>query len=140
VVNSPDVDKAAKFYVDRLGFRVTDRFTGAGVFLRSAGSFDHHNLFLIKGPSVGLHHIAFHVRDHLELMIGGKMLMKKGWESAWGPGRHIFGSNHFWYFKSPFGGVMEYDADMDVVDDNWVPRETMMGPGKAATWDLRWVG
>lgn len=140
VLHTPDPERAARFYVDRLGFRVTDRFTGAGVFLRSAGSSDHHNLFLFKGPSLGLHHIAFHVRDHLELMLASKSLMAKGWESAWGPGRHIFGSNHFWYFHSPFGGAMEYDADMDIVDDNWVPRETQMGPGTAAVWNLKWVG
>lgn len=137
---TPDTGRAARFYTERLGFKVTDRFTGSGVFLRSGGSHDHHNLFLIKGDRLGLQHIAFHVRDHLELMLGGKGMLKKGWETAWGPGRHIYGSNHFWYFKTPFGGAIEYDADMDIVDDDWVPRETQMGPDTAAVWNLNFVG
>jgi catechol 2,3-dioxygenase-like lactoylglutathione lyase family enzyme len=140
VLNTPDPERAGRFYSERLGFRVTDRFTGMGVFLRSAGSFDHHNLFLFKNANLGLHHIAFHVRDHLALMLAGRDLMAKGWESAWGPGRHIFGANHFWYFNSPFGGAMEYDADMDVVDDDWVPREIQMGPNTSAVWNLKWLG
>jgi hypothetical protein len=67
-------------------------------------------------------------------MIAGQQFVKKGGVSAWGPGRHIFGSNHFWYFKSPFGGNLEYDADIDVVDDQWVARETFIGPAAAAVW------
>lgn len=131
-----DMARAERFYVERLGFHVTDRFTGTGVFLRSHGCPEHHNLYLIQRPNTprGLNHIAFHVRDHLELMIGGKQFLAKGWESAWGPGRHIFGSNHFWYFKSPFGGNIEYDADIDHVDDRWQPRETEISLQTGAKW------
>jgi catechol 2,3-dioxygenase-like lactoylglutathione lyase family enzyme len=130
-----DMERAQRFYA-RLGFMVTDRFTGTGIFLRSGGCPEHHNLYLIQRPDtpLGLNHIAFHVRDHLQLMIAGQQFVKKGAVSAWGPGRHIFGSNHFWYFKSPFGGNLEYDADIDVVDDQWVPRETIIGPAAAAVW------
>jgi hypothetical protein len=35
----------------------------------------------------------------------------------------VFGSNWFWYFISPLGCHVEYDADMDLHDDTWVPRE-----------------
>ena len=131
-----DMVKAERFYVQRLGFYVTDRFTGTGVFLRSAGCPEHHNLYLIQRPNTprGLNHIAFHVRDHLQLMIGGQQFLAKGWESAWGPGRHIFGSNHFWYFKSPFGGNIEYDADIDYVDERWIPRETQISLQAGAKW------
>jgi catechol 2,3-dioxygenase-like lactoylglutathione lyase family enzyme len=130
-----DMERAQRFYA-RLGFKVTDRFTGTGIFLRSGGCTEHHNLYLIQRPDtpLGLNHIAFHVRDHLQLMIAGQQFVKKGGVSAWGPGRHIFGSNHFWYFKSPFGGNLEYDADIDVVDDQWVARETFIGPAAAAVW------
>src|SRR5919204_30763 len=38
----PDARKAEAFYVERLGFRTTDRFTAVGAFLRPAGMSDHH--------------------------------------------------------------------------------------------------
>lgn len=137
VLFTPDVKRAETFYTERLGFRVTDRFTGTGVFMRAGGSSDHHNLFFIQRPGAqarGLNHIAFHVRDMNEVMLAGKAMTQKGHETAWGPGRHIFGSNYFWYFKSPFGGNLEFDADMDVVDDGWRPREAIAGPEAAAIW------
>ena len=135
VMFTSDLARGEGFYKDRLGFRVTDKFTGMGVFLRAEGNPDHHQLFLIhRPPSTGLNHIAFHVRDMNEVFLAGKRFCDKGWESAWGPGRHIFGANVFWYFKSPFGGNIEYDADMDVVDDRWQPREVLPGPTTSSAW------
>ena len=44
--------------------------------------------------------------------------MRAGYQSFWGPGRHKFGSNWFWYFNSPLGCHVEYDADMDHTTTN----------------------
>lgn len=125
----PDVDKAEAFYVERLGFTCTDRFTELGPFLRPAGSQDHHCLFMIKTPPFlqGCEHFTFHVGGPTELMQAGTRFVEKGYESFWGPGRHIFGSNWFWYFNSPFGCHVEYDADMDILDENWNAREEHVG-------------
>jgi len=122
----PDVALAERFYVERLGFRVSDRFTGTGPFLRPAGCSEHHTLFLIQAPAFlkGINHFTFHVGSADELMRAGTAFAAKGYQTFWGPGRHVFGSNWFWYFNSPLGGTIEYDADMDVHDDNWLPRET----------------
>jgi catechol 2,3-dioxygenase-like lactoylglutathione lyase family enzyme len=121
----PDVALAEKFYVERLGFRVSDRFTGTGPFLRPAGCQEHHTLFLIQAPAFlkGINHFTFHVGSADELLRAGADFAGKGYKTFWGPGRHIFGSNWFWYFNSPLGGTIEYDADMDVHDDSWAPRE-----------------
>jgi catechol 2,3-dioxygenase-like lactoylglutathione lyase family enzyme len=134
----PDLEKAERFYVERLGFAVTDRFTGCGSFLRPAGTAEHHTLFLMKVPhaTIGLNHIAFHVGSGHEVMMAGMQFERKGWKPFWGPGRHIFGSNYFWYFNSPFGGAMEFDADMDMHDDSWIPRETQMGETTSAIWQF----
>jgi catechol 2,3-dioxygenase-like lactoylglutathione lyase family enzyme len=121
----PDAVKAEAFYVERLGFRCTDRFTGAGPFLRPAGNPDHHTLFLIQTPPFmkGCEHFTFHVAGPTELMQAGTRFVNKGYQSFWGPGRHRFGSNWFWYFNSPLGCHVEYDADMDLHDESWVARE-----------------
>jgi catechol 2,3-dioxygenase-like lactoylglutathione lyase family enzyme len=121
----PDAAKAEAFYVERLGFRCTDRFIGAGPFLRPAGNQEHHSLFMIQTPSFmkGCEHFTFHLAGPTELMQAGTRFVNKGYQSFWGPGRHRFGSNWFWYFNSPLSCHVEYDADMDLHDESWVARE-----------------
>ncbi|MCA8022896.1 VOC family protein [Burkholderia metallica] len=125
----PDAVKAEAFYVERLGFRCTDRFTGVGPFLQPAGTLDHHTLFLIQTPPFmqGCEHFTFHMGGPTEVMQAGTRLVNKGYQSFWGPGRHKFGSNWFWYFNSPLGCHVEYDADMDLHDEQWAAREAPMG-------------
>jgi catechol 2,3-dioxygenase-like lactoylglutathione lyase family enzyme len=125
----PDAAKAEAFYVRRLGFVCTDRFTGVGPFLRPAGTSDHHTLFMIQTPPFmkGCEHFTFHLGGPTEVMQAGTRFVQKGYESFWGPGRHRFGSNWFWYFNSPLGCHVEYDADMDRHDDAWAAREVPMG-------------
>ncbi len=125
----PDSAKFEAFYTQRLGFVTTDRFTGVGAFMRPAGTQEHHTLFSIQTPPFmqGCEHFTFHVGGPTELMQFGKRFQDKGYETFWGPGRHIFGSNWFWYFNSPVGAHVEIDADMDLHDDNWEAREVPMG-------------
>lgn len=123
----PDSEKAEAFYT-RLGFVCTDRFTGVGPFLRPAGTSDHHTLFMIQTPPFmkGCEHFTFHMGGPTEVMLAGTRFVEKGYQSFWGPGRHRFGSNWFWYFNSPLGCHVEYDADMDLHDEAWVAREVPM--------------
>ena len=125
----PDVVKAEAFYAQRLGFVCTDRFVGVGPFLRPAGTADHHTLFMIQTPPQmkGCEHFTFHLGGPTEVMLAGSRFVAKGYESFWGPGRHKFGSNWFWYFNSPLSCHVEYDADMDLHDAQWVAREAAMG-------------
>ncbi|MBT0569740.1 VOC family protein [Curvibacter sp. CHRR-16] len=124
----PDAAKAEAFY-QRLGFVCTDRFTGVGPFMRPAGTLDHHTLFMIQTPPFmkGCEHFTFHMGGPTEVMLAGSRFVEKGYQSFWGPGRHKFGSNWFWYFNSPLGCHVEYDADMDLHDTNWSAREAGMG-------------
>lgn len=125
----PDAEKFEAFYSRRLGFVTTDRFTGVGPFMRPAGTNEHHTLFCIQTPPFmqGCEHFTFHMGGPTELMQAGKRFSDKGYETFWGPGRHIFGSNWFWYFNSPVGCHVEFDADMDLHDDDWVAREAEIG-------------
>ncbi|MGK5078766.1 VOC family protein [Janthinobacterium sp. HLX7-2] len=125
----PDEVKAAKFYTERLGFRCTDRLDGAGSFLQPAGTVDHHTLFLIQTPPFmkGVEHFTFHMSGPTAVLQAGYRFVAKGYESFWGPGRHRMGSNWFWYFNSPLGCHVEYDADMDHHDASWVARDLPAG-------------
>lgn len=137
----PDVVKAEKFYAERLGFVTTDRFTNTGPFMRPAGTLDHHTLFFLQTPPFmqGLEHFTFHMSGPTEVSQAGNAMVEKGYQSFWGPGRHIFGSNWFWYFKSPFGCNIEYDADMDLHDDTWEAREAPPGADNSQVFLLNYA-
>jgi catechol 2,3-dioxygenase-like lactoylglutathione lyase family enzyme len=125
----PDLARAQAFYVERLGFRVVDAFANVGPFIRPAGTQDHHTHFLIGAPAhmQGVEHFTFHFGGPSELMANGTRFQNKGYQPFWGPGRHLLGSNWFWYFNSPFACHVEMDADMDQHDENWVPRVLPLG-------------
>ncbi|UVE19180.1 VOC family protein [Pseudomonas sp. LS44] len=133
----PDLAKAEAFYVERLQFRVNDRL-GGGPFMRSKGTYEHHTMFLIQTPPQvkGVEHMAFHLAGPSEVMQAGNRFLAKGHNSYWGPGRHGFGSNWFWYFESPLACRFEYDADMDKHDDNWVPRDKPLHADNAQSYLL----
>lgn len=135
----PDAARAEAFY-QRLGFVCTDRFTHVGPFLRPGGTLDHHTLFLIQAPPfmTGIEHFTFHMGGPTELMMAGSRFVEKGYQSFWGPGRHQLGSNWFWYFNSPLGCHIEYDADMDRHDEHWQPREALPGADNSQYFLLNW--
>jgi catechol 2,3-dioxygenase-like lactoylglutathione lyase family enzyme len=133
---SPHVERSCKFYEERLGLRLADRFQGWRLgFLRFPGPGDHHSIaFVNKDDRTGLHHISFHLPDLNAIMLRGTEMIKHGWSSYDGPGRHRVGSNYFWYFDSPCGAPMEFTADVDRADDDWVPRVWETKPSNAAVW------
>ncbi|MDP5033034.1 MAG: VOC family protein [Paraglaciecola sp.] len=136
----PDSVIAEAFFANRLGFVTTDRFTGVGPFMRPAATQDHHTIFFIQAPAFmqGCEHFTFHMAGPTDVVQAGTNMVNKGYQSFWGPGRHLFGSNWFWYFKSPFGCNMEYDADMDQHDESWQGREAMIGPDNSQAFLLQY--
>ena len=129
-IKRADQQKAADFYMKRLQFRMTDHTGDLGDFLRCNGSYDHHNLFFLKAPDfAAFNHVAFEVRDFDEIIFGGKNMKSRNWKAHAPPGRHILGSNLFWYFINPSGGQSEYFADMDVMDDDFQTRNWENTPG-----------
>ena len=134
VYNVPkkDIVRQSAFYIDRLGFRLSDRALDTGDFMRCAGSNDHHNLFFAtRLDRASFNHAAFEVASIDEIILGGKFMKERGWKPHTPVGRHILGSNLFWYFHNPCGGRTEYYADMDVMDDNWQARVWEKNPGYA---------
>ena len=131
---TPNLQENVSFYTERLGFLLSDTLTGLGVFMRC--SSDHHNLFLVNHARKGLNHVSFRLKDFDEIMAGKEFLEKNGWRPVWGPGRHVIGSNIFYYFANPCGAYVEYYADMDCImnPDAWTAREWPPGPESLATW------
>lgn len=138
VFTAPDVEAMERFYTKRLGFWVSDRYKGRGVFMRCAREGNHHNLFFIKSADGKGHinHVAFMVRDIHEVFGGGLNITRRGWQTEIGPGRHPVSSAYFWYVKCPAGGACEYYADEDHVTPKWKVRALETKPENFAEWAL----
>jgi hypothetical protein len=122
----PDVDLLADFYVERLGFRVTDMSKGLAIFLLADGRQDHHNIFVARSERFGggllWNHVSYGVENVDELMTGANHMQRQGYTSHNGMGRHRISSAINYYINNPAGGDSEYLTDTDYVDETWKPR------------------
>lgn len=113
VLHSPDHQAAARFFVDILGFRVSDWLGDFMCFLRCNNA--HHRIALLPGPPC-LNHVAYDMTDVDGMMAGISRLKQAGTDIRWGPGRHTAGDNAFSYFVTPNGFAVEYTAELEEVD------------------------
>ena len=134
VVGSTDIESSQRFFINGIGFKVSDTISGLASFLRC--STDHHNLLVQQAPVRLLHHTSWQVDDVDEIGRGAMtMLQRDPNRHVWGLGRHHIGSNFFWYLKDPAGNFTEYYADLDcIVDDAlWKPG-VWEGLGSLYSW------
>jgi catechol-2,3-dioxygenase len=106
-----------RFFVEGLGFRVSDEVPAFGAsFLRCSN--DHHNVLVQPGPFAFLHHTAWEMDDVDAVgRAAAAMVAADPARHAWGLGRHAIGSNYFWYLRDPAGNFAEYTSDLDVIAD-----------------------
>jgi catechol 2,3-dioxygenase-like lactoylglutathione lyase family enzyme len=116
VLNTPDIDRIAKFYTGVLGFRISDWSGQQMVFLRTDSK--HHNISFNVAPHASVNHVAYLVSGIDQIMMGITNLRKHGFDPVWGPGRHGPGNNIFCYYEDPIGYVTEYTSDIDYITDD----------------------
>src|ERR1700741_2716906 len=136
VINSLDVEASERFAVEQIGFQVSDR-TGHMRFLRC--NRKHHAIAYAKADFPSLNHIAFEMQSVDAVMRGIARVREAGYESVWGPGRHGPGNNVFGYFVAPYGGVIEYTAEVSEVGDDYRvggPEDWKWPPGRIDHWGL----
>ncbi len=114
VLNSARTDDQVPFFVDVLGFRLSDS-TQMMEFLRC--SADHHSIAIFRNNGPSLNHVAYEVPNIDGLMRGTGRLKQNGFDIEWGIGRHGPGNNVFSYFIEPNGFVAEYTTELDQLDD-----------------------
>jgi catechol 2,3-dioxygenase len=133
VLNTPRQEEAAAFWVNALGFEVSDR--SLLTFIRC--NSDHHNLAFHPGESATLHHIAFEMDGIDSVMRGAGRMRDAGHPIEWGLGRHGPGNNVFAYFVGPDDFVIEYTAEIEQVGAGHrvrEPREWAYPPGHSDLW------
>jgi catechol-2,3-dioxygenase len=112
-VNDPK--KITDFYIDVLGFRMSDWIGDHFSFLRCGP--DHHTVNFARYPEEKLHHIAFEVKDVATLHRACDFLAKNKVQLVWGPIRHIVGHNVAAYHRNPDDIRVELYCELDVMYD-----------------------
>ena len=113
VLHSPDHKAATQFFIDVLGFRLSDWLGDFMSFLRC--NQWHHRIAFLPGPPC-LNHVAYDMLTVDDMMCGISRLKEHGTDIRWGPGRHTAGNNTFSYFTTPNGFAVEYTSELEEVD------------------------
>lgn len=93
---------------------------------RGTDLVDHHCFFMSSNHTSHVHHCSFEVHDFDTQKLGHQWLAKKDYQSVWGVGRHILGSQIFDYWWDTTGNMIEHYADGDLVNE-----QTPVGYGPA---------
>lgn len=136
VCNDPKA--IADFYVQVLGFRVSDWIGDYFGFLRCGA--DHHTVNFIRGPQQKMHHMAFELRDPGHLHNACDLLGRNKIEIVWGPVRHGPGHNVATYHRNPDDQMVEFFIELDRMYDEELgyfdPRPWHRDrPQKPKVWD-----
>lgn len=118
---TPDVARQVAFYTQTLGLRLSDRSGDIIAFLHGPHASDHHMIAFAKSHAPGLHHSSWDVGSFHDVGLGAELMKAQGYAKGWGVGRHVLGSNYFYYVRDPWGSWAEYSFDIDFVpaDVDW---------------------
>lgn len=74
---------------------------------------DHHSFFMTANATPHVHHCSFEIHDVDTQYLGHTWLAQKGYESVWGVGRHILGSQIFDYWWDTTGFMVRFCVKND---------------------------
>jgi catechol 2,3-dioxygenase-like lactoylglutathione lyase family enzyme len=119
VVASPRCAAMERFFVDALGFAVSDRVCREDgslmtTFLRS--SDEHHSFAVFQAAKSGLDHHCYETPDWNAIRDWADRFAKLKIPLSWGPGRHGPGNNLFIFINDPEGNWLEFSAELEIVD------------------------
>jgi catechol 2,3-dioxygenase-like lactoylglutathione lyase family enzyme len=107
----PDAKAITDFYVQNLGFRVSDWMENFFSFLRCGP--DHHTVNFRTGDKNFMHHIAFELKDWAHLGLACETLGQHKRPILWGPLRHGIGHNLAIYHRDPDDHIVEFYTELD---------------------------
>ena len=127
LVTAEEVGEASKFYMDVLGFRLTEQLLDGdghqiGTWLERSHS--PHDLAVVSGRNGGLHHFAFWLDDWDHVRRSADVLAYNGIQIDVGPTRHGITRGNTIYFFDPLGTRNEvftggYRPDPDFPTITW---------------------
>ena len=127
LVTAEEVGDASKFYMDVLGFRLTEQLLdgdGHQIGTWMERSHSPHDLAVVSGPNGGLHHFAYWLDSWDEVRQAADVLAYNAIQIDVGPTRHGITRGNTIYFFDPMGTRNEvftggYRPDPDFPTITW---------------------
>ena len=113
-----DMEEAKRFYVDTLGFTVTESDAGH-MYLRGLEDRNHHSVTLTKSNAPGVDHFAFRVGAESGLDALERLAKERGWFSRWKKPGEEKGVGRALVVEDGFGFPVEFYAEAE-------PREWLL--------------
>jgi catechol 2,3-dioxygenase-like lactoylglutathione lyase family enzyme len=115
-VRNPVPQELADFYVEALGFKVSDRVRDAAgdltaIFTRTDP--EHHALAIFRAPEKRFDHFSCETRDWNMLRDWADHMSECSVPLAWGVGRHGPGNDTFFMVYDPDDNLAEISADLE---------------------------
>jgi catechol 2,3-dioxygenase-like lactoylglutathione lyase family enzyme len=113
---SADLGRMVGFYVEVLGFRISDVMgddANGDVFVWLRCNREHHTVAVVRAEAPGLDHYALEVESWAELGRWCDELAARDVPLTWGPGRHGPGNNLFAMFDDVDGRHVELSCEME---------------------------
>ena len=127
LVTAEEVPEASKFYLEVLGFRLTEQLLdgdGHQIGTWMERSHSPHDLAVVTGPNGGLHHFAYWLDDWDQVRDAADVLARNAIQIDVGPTRHGITRGSTIYFFDPMGTRNEvftggYRPDPDFPTITW---------------------
>jgi catechol 2,3-dioxygenase len=119
-VTSTNMAAIEDFYVNKLGFAVSDRVRNdqgavTTCFLRC--NHEHHTVAIFLKSEAGLDHHSYEAGEWNTIKDWADHLGGMRIPIVWGPGRHGPGNNLFIFIKDTDGNMIEISAELEIVHD-----------------------
>jgi len=116
-----------EFYVDRMGFFLSDRVLHANGDLATVfttTNHEHHTIACFKSNRTGVDHHSCEAGSFETIKKFCDRFAANGQLLTWGPGRHGPGNNLFVFYTDPDGNWIEISGELETIYD----REVIDGP------------
>jgi catechol 2,3-dioxygenase len=109
-----------EFYVDRMGFFMSDRVLHAGGELATiftTTNHEHHTIACFKSNRTGVDHHSYEAGTFENIKKFCDRFAANGQLLTWGPGRHGPGNNLFVFYTDPDGNWIEISGELETIYD-----------------------
>ena len=122
---STNLDNFVQFYVDKLGFKISDKVMNkegklTTCFMRS--NQEHHAVACFLSSKSGLDHFSFEAGTWEWIKNWCDHFSKQNIALIWGPGRHGPGNNLFAFIEDLDGNKIEISAELEIVHDRQIKK------------------